>query len=133
MIPGVRIEIAKWLVGLTLSLGCTRAPTTTDTGADAPSGAADTGLDAPPPTIDAPFVPFDSFRPPPDTGPPLSTACSDAGTCELPPSTCLDREWLVYYESASSSCDDAGTCSFTTRALYCFDGCVAGGCDPGFT
>ncbi len=73
--------------------------------------------DAPPPSVDAPPAP-------------MPTCTMDAGECELPPSTCLDQSYLLYY--TGGDCVD-GTCQFTTNLMYCGWGCVDGGCTPGFT
>jgi len=77
-------------------------------------------VDAPPP-------------PPPsvDAGPPPMMTCSVAApTCELPPSTCLDSNYLVYYTDGSCVAD---MCQYTTNLLYCPSGCANGGCQGGFT
>jgi hypothetical protein len=89
------------------------------------------------------FVPIPDSAPPPlpsvDAGPPPPMACGDdAGACQLPPSTCLDSNYLVYY--TATSCD-SGMCSYTPQVLYCEHGCVeqptvpaSGGCSfGGFT
>jgi hypothetical protein len=73
--------------------------------------------DAPPPSVDAPPAP-------------MPTCTMDAGECELPPSTCLDQWYLLYY--TGGDCVD-GTCQFTTNLMYCPDTCQSGGCLPGFT
>lgn len=88
---------------------------------------------------DAPVVIADSPPPPPpsvDAAPPPPMSCGpDAGTCELPPSTCLDTHYLVYY--TSSTCD-SGMCGYTQMLMYCDYGCVeqptvpaTGGCQQG--
>jgi hypothetical protein len=83
---------------------------------------------------DATAVLVDSPPPPPasvDAGPPPMMACSVAApTCELPPSTCLDSNYLVYYTDGSCVADQ---CQYTTNLLYCPEGCVNGGCPGGFT
>ena len=74
--------------------------------------------DAPPPTVDAPPAPMPSCT-------------MDAGDCELPPSTCLDQNYLLFY--TGGNCVD-GTCQFTSNLMYCGGaGCVNGGCQGGFT
>ena len=72
--------------------------------------------DVPPPSVDA--------------APPPMPACGDAGTCAFPPSTCLDSNYLVYYTGGSCA---NGTCQFTTNTMYCYGGCMNGGCLGGFT
>src|SRR5882672_10238161 len=74
---------------------------------------------------------FPDAAPPPFDAAPLRTmACGqDAGACMLPPSTCLDDRYLIYY--TGGTCDH-GTCQFTTNWLYCGAGCVNGGCQGGF-
>jgi hypothetical protein len=75
--------------------------------------------DAPPPSVDAAPAPM--------------PACKlDAGTsCPLPPSTCLDQYYLIYY--TGGDCTD-GTCHFMTNLMYCGPyGCTNGGCNGGFT
>ena len=70
-------------------------------------------------------------RPTVDAGPPPMEACGgDAGTCMLPPSTCLDSNYLVYYTGGTCA---AGMCELATNLLYCPSGCVNGGCAGGFT
>lgn len=96
--------------------------------------AVDPKLDAP--TRDAELIIVDSPPPPPpsvDAGPPPVVACGvDAGMCELPPSQCLDTNYLYYYDTATCQ---TGTCAFTTKTLYCDYGCVTdqnqGYCRPG--
>ncbi|MBA3462850.1 MAG: hypothetical protein H0T46_23040 [Deltaproteobacteria bacterium] len=74
-------------------------------------------IDAPPPSVDA--------------GPPPMMACTAAApTCALPPSTCLDSRYLVYYTDGSCVSD---MCQYTTNVMYCPSGCVNGGCQGGFT
>ena len=74
-------------------------------------------IDAPPPSVDA--------------GPPPKMACSvSAPTCNLPPSTCLDSHYLVYYTNSSCISDE---CQYAMDMLYCPSGCVNGGCSGGFT
>lgn len=74
--------------------------------------------DGPPPSTDAPL-------------PPMPACVADAGTCQLPPSACLDQYYLVYY--TGGDCTD-GTCHFTTNLMYCgVYGCTNGGCNGGFT
>jgi len=58
-------------------------------------------------------------------------ACGgDAGTCAIPPPTCLDSNYLVFYTGGAC---DGGTCQFMTNLLFCDGGCVNGGCQGGFT
>jgi hypothetical protein len=84
----------------------------------APIDAVHVYPDAPPPTVDAPPAP-------------MPTCTMDAGECQLPPSTCLDPSYLLYYEGGA--CVD-GTCQFTTHLMYCGEnGCANGGCLGGFT
>jgi hypothetical protein len=106
------------LVAVLASCGDSHRPTT-GPGHDAPP--VDTAYvpppDAPPPTVDAPPAP--------------APACTmDAGDCQLPPSTCLDQWYLLYY--TGGDCVD-GTCQFTTNLMYCPETCQSGGCLPGFT
>lgn len=87
---------------------------------DAPAEALVDLTDAPPP-------------PPPsvDAGPPPMMSCSTAApTCALPPSTCLDSRYLVYYTGGTCVSD---MCQYMTNLLYCPSGCVNGGCQGGFT
>ena len=60
--------------------------------------------------------------------PPLVT-CVDAGdsstTCPLPPSTCLDGEWLEYFDNGI--CVD-GTCRYDAVVMQCSYGCSGSGC-----
>ena len=74
---------------------------------------------------DAELIIVDSAPLPPpsvDAGPPPVVACGlDAGMCELPPSQCLDSNYLYYYDTATC---EAGTCAFTAKSLYCTHGCV---------
>ncbi|HEY4177946.1 MAG TPA: hypothetical protein VGM90_13960 [Kofleriaceae bacterium] len=81
--------------------------------------AADASADAsppPPPTVDA--------------GPPPMMSCSVAApTCELPPSTCLDSHYILYYTNGTCVSDE---CEYTTNMMYC-SFCVNGGCQGGFT
>ena len=82
---------------------------------------------------DAAPLPIDAPPPPPtvDAGPPPAMACGpDAGTCELPPSTCLDSSYLLYYTAATCEVD---TCAYTSALMWCVSGCINGGCDGGFT
>ncbi len=90
-------------------------------------------------SADALAVIADSPPPPPpsvDAAPPPAMSCGpDAGTCDLPPSTCLDSNYLVYYTTATCN---AGMCGYTQMLLYCSTGCVeqptvpaTGGCQPG--
>jgi hypothetical protein len=76
---------------------------------------------------------IDAWLPPPpshDAGQPAATSCGgDASTtCALPPSTCLDENYLLYYTDPVC---DGGTCRYTTNLMYCV--CVNDGCDGGFT
>lgn len=78
--------------------------------------------------IDAAPLPLDAPPPPPtvDAGPPPAMACSpDAGTCELPPSTCLDTSYLLYYTAASC---EFNTCMYASALMWCQFGCYSGGC-----
>lgn len=52
----------------------------------------------------------------PDGGPPPIVAC-DGGACALPPSTCIDDNWMRYY--VGGSCSDAGLCEFTPVDMFC--------------
>ena len=84
--------------------------------------------------IDA-FVDLTDAPPPPppsvDAGPPPMMSCSSAApTCELPPSTCLDSHYLVYYTNGTCVSD---MCQYTTNMMYCPSGCANGGCQGGFT
>lgn len=89
----------------------------TDAPVDAPTDAFVSPIDAPPPSSDA--------------GPPPMVSCStSAPTCELPPSTCLDPNYLIYY-TGGTCVDDS--CQYMTNLLYCPIGCVNGGCQGGFT
>jgi hypothetical protein len=82
--------------------------------------------------IDAPWVAPDVAPPSVDAAPAPMPACvADAGLCPLPPSTCLDSWYLVYY--TGGDCTN-GTCQFETHVMYCGgDGCQNGGCLPAFT
>lgn len=91
--------------------------------------------DAPSPidaSVDA--VALDAWPPPPsvDAGPPPTMTCDgDAGVgCELPPSTCLDENYIAYYTGGTCN---AGTCEYETNLMYCPTGCELGGCRGGFT
>ena len=89
--------------------------------------------DAAPRLSDAYQFPDAAPPPPPsvDAGPPPMPPCgADAGTCQFPPSTCLDPHYLLYY--TGGACVN-GTCQFTTNLMYCPAGCVNGGCLGGFT
>jgi hypothetical protein len=77
------------------------------------------------------FVPIDVPPPSVDAGPPPMVSCSTAApTCDLPPSTCLDSHYMVYYGDGTCVGD---VCQYTTNTLYCPSGCVNGGCSGGFT
>ncbi|MCW5807211.1 MAG: hypothetical protein KIT31_32945 [Deltaproteobacteria bacterium] len=87
----------------------------------------DAGVDALAEEVDGPPPP----RPSVDAGPPPMVVCSRAApVCELPPSTCLDGSYLVYYEGGECVGDE---CQYTTKLLYCASGCLNGGCEGGFT
>jgi len=89
---------------------------------------ADAPVDA---QVDAQVSPTDAPPPSMDAGPPPMVSCSaSAPTCDLPPSTCLDTNYLIYYTDGTCV-DDA--CQYTTNLLYCPSGCVNGGCQGGFT
>ena len=110
-----------WRVVLLLALisACSdkQRPPVEHTSDAAPVDTVWVAPDAPPPSVDAPPAPM--------------PACTmDAGACELPPSTCLDQWYLLYY--TGGDCVD-GTCQFTTNLMYCPDTCQSGGCLPGFT
>lgn len=84
---------------------------------DPPDVYVPVGFDAPPPSVDA--------------GPPPAMSCSTAApTCELPPSTCLDAHYLVYYTDGTCVGD---MCQYTTNLMFCSSGCVNGGCQHVFT
>ncbi len=93
-----------------------------------PQTPRDAKVDATPDAIVDAFVP----PPPPfDAPPPPVVSCeADAGTCQLPPSVCLDTQYLIYYTGGDCA---AGTCSFVTNLLYCYGLCENGGCLGGFT
>src|SRR5690349_18024974 len=77
--------------------------------------------------VDAPPLPPPSV----DAGPPPAMSCSVAApTCELPPSTCLDNNYLVYYNGSSCVND---VCEYMEFMLYCPNGCSNAGCFGGFT
>jgi hypothetical protein len=76
---------------------------------------------------------IDAPPPPPsvDAGPPPMMSCTTAApTCELPPSTCLDDSYVVYYTDGTCVSD---MCQYMTHLLYCPTGCRNGGCLGGFT
>jgi hypothetical protein len=80
-------------------------------------------------------MPEYASEPPPlptvDAGPPPAMSCSmQAPACELPPSTCLDANYLVYYTDPMCVGD---MCQYTTNLMYCSIGCVNGGCQHVFT
>jgi hypothetical protein len=79
------------------------------------------------------LLPPDAPPPPPtvDAGPPPVVSCGDdAGTCELPPSSCLDASYMIYY--TGGTCND-GVCELTQNLMYCPWGCLGNGCGGGFT
>jgi hypothetical protein len=69
---------------------------------------------------------------PPEPDPP-PVACGaeagdDAGPCPLPPSTCGDSQWLVYYDDGQCV---AGQCVWQKRHRGCGGGgCFKGACAP---
>jgi len=102
-------------------------------------GAADShwGSDAEPTYDEPPYVPWDAPPPLVDAGAPkMSCNGHKADQCPLPPSQCVDANWLVYYTGAS--CVDH-VCQFTKELVYCYAGCLQtsydgyGGCSGGFT
>lgn len=115
------------LLGVVLLAACNDQSTSHRIDAPVPDAAT---ADAAPP--DAAFVPRPDAPPPSmDAGPPPVQACGgDAGACEVPPSTCLDENYLIYY--TGGTCEE-GTCQFTTNLMYCDEPCVYGGCFGGFT
>jgi hypothetical protein len=95
-----------------------------------PAGDAPPGVPAV--TADAPI---EAFVPPPpthDAGPPPTVSCEVNAPmqCDLPPSTCLDDYYLIYY--TSGTCVD-GSCTYVTNYMYCSSRCEQGGCSGGFT
>jgi len=87
-----------------------------------------------------PYVDPDAAPPPFDAAPPSELACHGkdiAMTCALPPSQCLDANYLIYY--TGGECVNQ-RCQFETHWLYCYSGCVLWGqpaqggyCEGGFT
>src|SRR3954469_12644451 len=91
-------------VALVVGVGCGEKRQRPTQGAvDAPLDVVYVVPDAPPPSVDA-------------APPPMQACVMDAGTCPLPPSTCLDTWYLVYY--TGGDCVD-GMCQFTTNLMYC--------------
>jgi hypothetical protein len=109
-------RVAYVLFGLAVGCSHTRSRPV-EKNADAALDAVYVVPDGPPPSVDA-------------APPPMPACMADAGTCQLPPSTCLDDWYLVYY--TGGDCVD-GTCRFTTNLLYCPSTCMNGGCSGGFT
>jgi hypothetical protein len=55
-----------------------------------------------------------------------NAAADDGGLCPLPPSTCADRRWLVYYDNGQCV---SGQCTWGKRYLDCGTiGCFFGAC-----
>jgi hypothetical protein len=52
-------------------------------------------------------------------------ASPDSGVCPPPASTCVDEQWLAYYDDGQCL---AGVCSWEKRVHYCPGHCAAGGC-----
>lgn len=91
----------------------------------------------------APYHPLDSGRPAidsaaPDAGRGPLVACgADAGpdgstACALPPSDCLDEQWLRYYGAATCN-EAAGICEYQISTMHCPSygparSCYQGGC-----
>jgi hypothetical protein len=99
---------------------------------DAPSGGAfdaSTGFDAYVPDVS---TTIDVEVPPPDGGPIPTPPCADAAVpCLLPPSECIDDEWLRSYTNAR--CTAAGTCAYDVYEMKCPPSptppdCYQGGC-----
>jgi len=69
----------------------------------------------------------------PPTGAPLDAgdlpeiACAGPDPCALPPSTCANANYVVYYLGGECI---GGHCSFEKRFRLCPAGCASGGCRP---
>jgi len=81
----------------------------------------------PTPLADA-GIPEDAASPPTDM--PCDVDASD--TCPLPPSTCYDTKWLIFY--TNPTCVE-GVCHFDALAMSCgnVEICINGGCEYNFT
>ncbi len=82
----------------------------------------------------------DAAPPPFDAAPLPAMACAPADpgpSCPLPPSSCLDEHYLIYYTNGSCVND---TCTFEEQWMYCSYRCepfleppYGAGCLGGFT
>ena len=118
--------------------GCTTTPSAADRGdlAAATVDAAIADFAFAQPDLNDPWWSSDG-PPPEDAGsPPPSQSCVPdaaardmASTCDLPPSTCLDSRWLIYY--VNPVCQ-GGSCRWEKRFLDCFtmpaNACSGNGC-----
>lgn len=82
--------------------------------------------DVPPPTVDA-GVPVVACDPNPNGNPHIDAAVQ----CALPPSRCLDRNYLAYF--TGGTCGAEGVCQYDVQLMACDYGCQAwtettGGC-----
>jgi hypothetical protein len=115
------MAVTRTLAVLIALAACTSGRST----GDASSGDAEniTIPDAAPPPFDAAALP--------------NMKCQPNTQCGLPPSQCLDANYLIYY--TGGACVDR-QCEFEEHWLYCYGGCwknvdpiTGDGCSPSFT